>query len=250
MAGIESQLRRTAAGGQWFATTHWSVVLAAGDSASPQSTAALERLCHAYRYPLYAYIRRRGHREHDAEDLTQGFFAHLLARHAFRGVTPGRAKFRTFLLTALNHFLADEHDRQQAQKRGGGKQILSFDAAEAEERYRLEPRHEETPEKLFERRWALALLDGALARLEKEYRDGGKGPLFEQLRGTMAGATPTRSYAEMAMQVGMTEEAVKKAAQRLRRRYQEVIREEIRETVTDAPEIDEELRHLWSVLGA
>jgi RNA polymerase sigma factor (sigma-70 family) len=239
----------SAAPGHWFTTTHWSVVLAAGDSASPQSTAALERLCHTYRYPLYAYIRRRGHKEHDAEDLTQGFFAHLLARHAFRGVMPGRAKFRTFLLTALNNFLADEHDWQQAQKRGGGKQIISFDAEEAEERYRLEPRHEETPEKLFDRRWALALLDGALARLEKEYRDSGKGPLFEQLRGSMAGGTPTQSYAEMAAQVGMTEEAVKKAAQRLRRRYQEVIREEIRETVADAPEIDEELRHLWSVLG-
>ena len=238
-------------GAKWFTTTHWSVVLAAGNSTSPTADAALERLCVTYRYPLYAYLRRKGYTEHDAEDLTQGFFARLLERHAFRSVTPNRgAKFRTFLLTALNHFATDERDRQQAQKRGGGKKLLSFDAQRDEERYCLEPGHEETPEKLFERRWALALLDSALAALEQEYRRTGKTAVFEQLRGALVEGVLEQSYAQAGAQIGMTEEGVKKAAQRLRRRYQEILREEIRNTVASPAEVEEELRHLWSVMGA
>jgi len=156
MASGSSTSELVGSGAREFVTTHWSVVLAGGDSGSPRAAVALEKLCHDYWYPLYAYVRRRGHGQQDAQDLTQGFFARLLQRHAFRGVVPGRAKFRSFLLAALNNFLADEHDRQQAQKRGGGRQVISFDAEDAEERYRLEPPDAETPEKLFDRRWAIS----------------------------------------------------------------------------------------------
>jgi RNA polymerase sigma-70 factor (ECF subfamily) len=235
--------------GRDFRTTHWSVVLRAGQQDTPESAAALETLCRGYWYPLYAYVRRRGYREHDAEDLTQAFFAHLLERRAFRAVGPARGRFRSFLLASLNHFIADERDRQQAQKRGGGRQIISFDAHDAEQRYRLEPVDLTTPEKLFERRWAVTLLDAALARLEQEFAAAGKAELFEQLRAFIVEGAENRTYAEVAAQLGMTEDAVKKAAQRLRRRYQEAIREEIAHTVATASEIEEELRYLWSVLG-
>ena len=158
-----------------FATTRWSVVLAAGQDDSALALAALETLCRAYWYPLYAYVRRRGHGEHDAKDLTQGFFEHLLRREALGAVAPGRGKFRSFLLASLNPFLADQHDRQRAQKRGGGQPDFSLDALEAERRYQIEPADEETPEKLFERRWAMAVIDGAMARLEQEFASAGKG---------------------------------------------------------------------------
>jgi RNA polymerase sigma-70 factor (ECF subfamily) len=163
-------------------------------------------------------------------------------------VAPGRGKFRSFLLTSLNHFLADEHARQQTQKRGGGRQIVSFDAQAAEQRYQLEPLSTETPEKLFEQRWATTLLDGALRRLQQDYEAAGNGALFEHLRGFVVEGAEGRPYAQVAQQLRMTEEAVKKAVQRLRRRYRAVIREEIAHTVSTADEIDEELRHLWSVL--
>src|SRR5881628_1700770 len=148
-----------------FATTHWSVVLAAkeGDSSSVQD--ALEKLCRTYWYPIYAYLRRRGCGEHDAQDLTQGFFAQLLERRSIQGVEREKGKFRSFLLASLNYYVADERDRANAQKRGGGRQILSFDAQEAEQRYRLEPMDERSPDKLFEHRWAMTLLDQVLARL-------------------------------------------------------------------------------------
>jgi len=232
-----------------FQTTHWSVVLAAGGSSSPGAASALERLCRGYWYPLYAYVRRRGHPEQDAQDLTQGFFARLLEGRAFRRVAPGRAKFRSYLLVSLKNFLADQHDREQAQKRGGGQSTISFDGQEAEQRYQLEPAHGETPEKLFERRWAMTVLDGALARLEQEFVAAGKEALFGQLRDFMIEDAGGRTYADAATQLGMTEEAVKKAAQRLRRRYQQLIREQIGETLATAGEIEEELRYLWSVLG-
>jgi len=233
-----------------FSTTHWSVVLAAGDSAFGGKTQALERLCLSYWYPLYAYVRYRGHGEHDAEDLTQAFFTHLLSGDGLRSLRPCKTKFRSFLLTSLSNFLADEHDRQRAQKRGGGTTIISFDAQEAEERYRLEPAHFETPERLFDRRWATALLDCTLKKLEDEFIADGKGALLEQLREFIIGDTTTRTYAQAGAAIGMSEEAVKKAAQRMRKRYEAILREEISHTVTVATssEIDEEWRHLWSVL--
>src|ERR1043166_1148159 len=156
-----------AASGQ-FATTHWSVVLAAGKSDASQANEALEKLCRTYWYPIYAYLRRRGRGEQDAQDLAQGFFAQLLERRSIQGVEREKGKFRSFLLASLNYYVADERDRAHAQKRGGGRQILSFDAHEAEERYRLEPVDERSPDKLFERRWAIALLDQVLVRLAEE----------------------------------------------------------------------------------
>jgi RNA polymerase sigma-70 factor (ECF subfamily) len=249
---MENQTTRpgtSSGGGSRFADTHWSVVLAAGDSTSPSSMEALERLCHTYWYPLYAFIRRRGCPEHDAKDLTQAFFSHLLRRQVFRSISADRGRFRSFLLKSLKNFLADEHDRQQAQKRGGGQALISIDAEEAEHRYHLEPASTETPEKLFEQRWAMALLDAALSRLDQEYKASGKGELFKQLRESLLDGVQTRTYGEIARQAGMSEEAVKKAAQRMRRRYQEIIREEISHTVATAGEVQEEMRYLWSVLG-
>jgi RNA polymerase sigma factor (sigma-70 family) len=233
-----------------FRTTRWSVVLAAGDSACPDKTQALDRLCRSYWYPLYAYVRHRGHNEHDAQDLTQAFFAHLLNGEGLRRVGPRKTKFRSFLLTALSNFLADEYDQRQAQKRGGKETIISFDAHEAEERYHLEPVHSETPERVFDRRWGAALLDCTLKRLEDEFIAAGKAALLEQLREFIIEGATERTYAQVAGAIGMTEEAVKKAAQRMRHRYQAILREEIADTVTTASEIDEELRHLWSALQA
>lgn len=233
-----------------FTTTHWSVVLRVGQEDSTQAMAALEQLCRTYWYPLYAYVRRRGCTEHDAQDLIQGFFALLLKRQALQKVEPGRGKFRSFLVTALNNFLHDEHDRQQAQKRGGGQPVISLDAQEAEQRYRLEPPDTETPEKLFDRRWALTLIDVAIGRLRQEFADARKASLFEHLCRFIVQGVDNRSYAEVAQQVGMNEEAVKKAIQRLRRRYREAIREQIALTVTTPREIEEELRHLVSVLSS
>lgn len=242
----EGAVRSRAVG---FADTHWSVVLAAGDSTSPRSIEALEKLCRTYWYPLYAFLRRRGYGEHDAKDFTQAFFTHLLERQAFRSVAADRGRFRSFLLKSLKNFLADEHDRQQAQKRGGGQVVISIDAEEAEHRYHLEPSASGTPEKLFDKRWAIALLDAALSKLEREYSKSGKGELFIQLRESLLDAAQKRTNGEIALLLGMNEEAVKKAGQRMRERYQSIIREEIGHTVATSAEIQEEMRHLWSVLG-
>src|SRR6266704_6836650 len=164
-----------------FATTHWSVILAAKEGDSPSAQEALEKLCRAYWYPIYAYLRRRGCGEHDAQDLTQGFFAQLLERRSIQGVEREKGKFRSFLLASLNYFVADERDRANAQKRGGGREIFSLDVQEAEQRYRLEPADEHSPEKIFEHRWAMTLLDQVLARLGQEFTDAGKRKLFNRL---------------------------------------------------------------------
>jgi RNA polymerase sigma-70 factor (ECF subfamily) len=237
------------AGAGQFATTHWSVVLAAkeGDSRSVQD--ALEKLCRTYWYPLYAYLRRRGFGEHDAQDLTQGFLAQLLERRSIQGVERDKGKFRSFLLASLNYFLADERDRANAQKRGGGRQVLSLDAHEAEQRYRLEPVDERSPEKIFEHHWAMTLLDQVLARLGQEFTNAGKRELFERLQTFLVEGTGDKTFAEVAQEVDMTEEAVKKAAQRMRRRYHQLFREEIAQTVASPAEVDEELRHLCQVLS-
>src|SRR6266487_3606715 len=236
--------------GGTFATTHWSVVLAARATDAPQAAAALEKLCRTYWYPLYAYLRRRGYGEHDAQDLTQGFFAHLFERDWLHGVAKEKGRFRSFLLASLNYFLADQRDRANAQKRGGGRPIISFDAHEAEERYRLEPMDERSPDKLFERRWAMTLLDQVLARLAQEFSDAGKRELFNRLQPFLVEGTGERTYAESARAVGMSEEALKKAVQRMRRRYHELFREEIAQTVASPEEVEEELRHLCAVLGS
>src|SRR6266496_930251 len=182
MANPDSLIQPESRGQSVFATTHWSVVLAAGRSDAPQSAEALEKLCRTYWYPIYAYLRRRGSGEQDAQDLTQGFFAHLLERRSIQAVEREKGKFRSFLLASLNYYVADERDRANAQKRGGNRQILSFDAHEAEERYRLEPVDERSPERIFERRWAITLLDLVLARLGQEFAAKGKLDLFQRLQ--------------------------------------------------------------------
>ncbi len=233
-----------------FATTHWSVVLAAREPDAPQAAVALEKLCRTYWYPIYAYLRRRGYSPEDAQDLTQGFFAQLLERRSIQGVEREKGKFRSFLLASLHYYVADIRDRANAQKRGGGRAVLSLDVEEAERRYRLEPVGERSPEKIFEHRWAMALLDQVLARLGQEFADAGKGELFERLQGFLVAGTGDKTFAQLARGVGMTEEAVKKAAQRMRRRYHQLFREEIAQTVADPAEVDEELRHLCTVLSS
>ena len=232
-----------------FATTHWSVVLSAADSRSATAQEALEKLCRTYWYPIYAYLRRRGCGEHDAQDLTQGFFAQLLERRSIQSVEREKGKFRSFLLASLNYYVADERDRANAQKRGGGREILSLDVQEAEQRYRLEPVDERSPEKIFEHRWAMTLLDQVLVRLGQEFAEAGKRELFERLQAFLVEGTGGRTYAEVAREMGMTEEAVKKAAQRIRQRYHQLFLEEIAQTVASPAEVDEELRHLCQVLN-
>lgn len=232
-----------------FATTHWSVVLAAGRSADAQASAALEQLCRTYWYPLYAYVRRRGHGHEDAQDCTQGFLLQLLERKSIARADPARGRFRSFLLAGMNYFLSDQRARASAQKRGGGQPLLSFDAQAAAERYRLETVDDRSPDKLFDRCWALTLLDQVLARLEQEFREAGKFVLFQRLRGFLVAGTGEETYAEAATDLGMSSEAVKKAVHRLRHRYSELFREEIAHTVGEATEVEAELRHLCAVMA-
>jgi RNA polymerase sigma factor (sigma-70 family) len=231
-----------------FAATRWTVVLAAAKGRdSPAAASAMAQLCRDYWYPLYAFIRRRGYESHQAEDLTQEFFARLLDKHVLAGVDREKGKFRAFLLAAVKHFLANERDRAQAQKRGGGRAVIAWESLGAEARYRLEPADALTPEKLFERRWALALLDQVLARLQGEFDQGGKAQQFDALKGTLTGGLET-AYAAIAERLGMSQVAVKVAVHRLRRRYRELLREQIAHTVADPSEIDEEIRHLLNCL--
>jgi len=231
-----------------FVTTHWSVVLSAGRSDSTRARAALARLCQTYWYPLYAYVRRRGHPPHDAQDLTQSFFAHLLERESIAGADPGRGRFRSFLLTALNHFLINEWEKARAQKRGGGTPLLSLDLAAAEERFDLEPADPATPDKIFEKQWALTLLNQVLSLLEAEYRREGKAELFAALQQTLAGRSESLPYAEIAARLNMAEGAVKVAVHRLRKRYRNLIRAEIAHTLDHSADIEEEMRHLFRAL--
>jgi RNA polymerase sigma-70 factor (ECF subfamily) len=232
-----------------FTTTHWSVVLTAGQSDSLQAAQALETLCGTYWYPLYAYVRRRGHGHEDAQDLTQAFLLQLLERKSFARVDRGKGRFRSFLLAGLNYFLADARDHASAQKRGGGQPLLYFDAQAAEQRYRLESVDERSPDKLFERRWALALLDQVLARLEKEFHETGNAGLFQRLRVFLVAGRGEVSYREVAVELDMTGEAVKKAVHRMRRRYYALFREEIAQTVADPAEVADEMRYLCAVMA-
>ncbi len=232
-----------------FATTHWSVVLAAAHDPSPRGTEALEQLCDAYWYPLYAYIRRRGYGHEDAQDFTQAFLLQLLRRKSFGRADRNKGRFRSYLLAGLNYFLADQHERACAQKRGGGQPVLCWDALQADERYRREPVDQLSPDKLFERRWALALLDRVLARLEQEFQEAEKTEIFQRLRGFLVAGRTDETYTEAAADLGMSGEAVKKAVHRLRRRYYELFREEIARTVAEPAGVEDELRYLCEVIG-
>ena len=232
-----------------FTTTHWSVVLAARDTASAQADAALAELCRTYWYPLYAFIRRKGHSPHDAQDLTQAFFARLLEKNYVAQADRERGRFRTYLLAALTHFLADEWDKARRLKRGGGREMISFDAASAEERYRLEPIDQLDAAKLYERRWVTTLFDKVLARLEGEFRDSGKGASFDQLKGSLLAEDSGLSYSQLGAQLGLEEDAVKQAVHRMRRRYRELFCEEIAQTVASPGEVENELNHIFAVLS-
>jgi RNA polymerase sigma factor (sigma-70 family) len=232
-----------------FATTRWSVVLAAGCNDTTHARAALEKLCRTYWYPLYAYVRRRGHSPEDAQDFTQEFFARLLERHWLERADQQRGKFRSFLLSAMNHFLADEWDRARAQKRGGGSMPVPLQLDTAETRYGHEPANKTTPEQNYERRWALALLEEVLRRLAGEYEQEGRSELFLELNPCLVGERTAQPYAELAAKLGVSEGTVKSAVHRLRQRYRQLLREEIAHTVAEPGEVDEELHHLFAVLG-
>jgi RNA polymerase sigma-70 factor (ECF subfamily) len=235
--------------GARFVTTHWSVVLVAGRTNSTRAQHALARLCQTYWYPLYAYVRRRGHSPHDAQDLTQEFFARLLERHTIASADPNRGRFRSFLLSTMSHFLAHEWDKVRAQKRGGGCQMLSLDLARAEERYDLEPVDNSSPDKLFDKQWAGALLEEVLNQLEAEYQQSGKAELFTALKQTLTGTRESQPYAVLASRLSMNEAAVKVAVHRLRKRYRELLRVEITNVVADPEQADDELRHLFTALA-
>jgi DNA-directed RNA polymerase specialized sigma24 family protein len=233
-----------------FATTHWSVILAAGQTDSAHAAAALEKLCRAYWYPLYAYVRRRGYGQEDARDGTQSFFARLLERDILARASPQRGRFRSFLLTALQNFLADERDRAAAFKRGAGQPLISLDTMDGETRYAFEPADDVSPDKLFERRWATTVLEQAWTSLEAEYVVEGKADLFRELRRFNSAQESAPGYADAAGKLGLPENTVKSLVHRMRRRYRAILRAEIAHTVADPEEIDEEIRYLLRVLGA
>ena len=232
-----------------FLTTRWSLVLEAGRPDNPVSRAALSELCATYWYPLYAYVRRRGQSPENAQDLTQAFFARLLEKHVVSAADPARGRFRSFLLGSMKNFLANEWDRETAQKRGGGQALLSLDFQSADERFMREPGHVATPEREFERNWAHAVLERALARLEKDYVARGKKALFERLKGSLVILDDDEPRRGMALDLGMTEGAVKVALHRMRAAFGEALRAEIEETVGVARDVDDELRFLIDALS-
>jgi len=247
MAADEDKPERLPGRGDRFATTHWSMVVSAGRSRSPEASRALATLCENYWFPLYAFVRRSGHTAEDAQDLTQEFFARLLAQRFLAKADRQKGKFRSFLLGTLKHFLADQWDRVRAQKRGGGQTVISFDSLDAEARYRLEPASDLTPERMFEKQWALSLLDHVLSRLHAEMAAAGKSALFEAVKDTLTGVRSI-TYAAIGAELGMTEGAVKVAAHRMRRRYRALLQEEIAQTVASSDEIGDEIRYLLSCL--
>ena len=233
---------------EYFATTRWTVVLTAGRSDTTRARTALEELCQTYWYPLYCYARRRGCSVPDAEDLTQGFFAQLLRRDSLAKVCREKGRFRAFMLAAMKHYMADEWDRATAQRRDA-QRTISLDAEAAERRVQTEPATQMTPERLFERQWALTLLETVLQHLRREYETAGRGALFMELRFAITGERSAVPYTELATRLGMTHEAVRVAVHRLRHRYRQVLCEEIAHTVTDQSEIPAELDYLRRVLA-
>lgn len=232
-----------------FATTHWSVVLQAGENHSPQGRAALERLCRTYWLPLYAFLRRQGQSEEDAQDLTQEFFAALLARGDFQTVDARKGKFRTFLLAALTHFLANQRDRARAAKRGGGQPVLSLDTITAEQWQGLEPATTLAPDQLFDQRWAITLLGEALTRLREEMVAAGKARQFDELKSFLTQEPAAGEYAAVAERLGSNAKSLAVTVHRLRLRYRELVRAEVAKTVSSPLEIEEEIRHLSAALN-
>jgi RNA polymerase sigma factor (sigma-70 family) len=232
-----------------FATTHWSVVLTAGHDSSPGAYEALEQLCRAYWYPLYCYVRRQVSCPADAEDLTQSFFLHLLERKALAKVSREKGRFRSFLLAAIKYFLADEWDKVRAQKRGGGCVAISLNEAGAEERYQRESRNELTAEQLYERRWAMAVLDRVSVRLREEFTAAGKAPLGEALRDLQDDGAQAGPYVEVAARLGMPVNTLKSHVHRYRQRFRELLCDEVAHTVATPEDVADELRRLIAVVS-
>lgn len=237
----------TLPGSSQFPTTRWNVVLAAGDPQRKEARSALVALCENYWYPLYAYLRRRGHAPDQAQDLTQGFFIRILEGRYLDRVDPDKGRFRSFLLTSLKFFVSDEADRRRADKRGGGA-VVSLEFSNGEGRYMREPAHDETPERLFERRWALAVLDRVVERLRNEFIQHGRPEHFERLKVFLLGKSDA-PYAALAREMNTSEGALKVAIHRLRKRYRELFCQEIADTVADPGEVESELRFLAGVLS-
>jgi RNA polymerase sigma-70 factor (ECF subfamily) len=231
-----------------FATTHWSVVLAAGQPFSAESQQALATLCTTYWYPLYAYARRRLDTVHEAQDLTQEFFARLLEKDLVGHADPSRGRFRSFLLTCFKNFLSKQQAQANAEKRGGGRPVLPLDFEAGERKYSREPFHQFTPERIYERRWALTLLDQVFVRLRREFAEEGKSSIFDALKVYLAGEKPSEQYADIAARLDMTQGAIKMAIHRLRQRYRELLRAEIAQTLDTPEEIDDEIRQLFAAV--
>lgn len=230
-----------------FRTTHWSVVLAAGEEGSEQAASALSRLCQTYWFPVYAFIRKKGHSPEQAQDFTQEFFAGFLEKNYVARARRDRGRFRVFLMSSVQNFLHNQHDRAQAQKRGGGHTHLSLDYQDAEERYQVEPVEESDPATLFEQQWVATLLETILNRLREEFDAEGRAGLCEDLQAHLWGDTESIPYAQLAQKAGLTEGNVKTIAHRFRERYRALLREEIAHTVAKPGEVDDEIRHLMRI---
>ena len=235
--------------GDIFATTHWTVVLAAGRRHTPQSDGALEELCRTYWFPLYAYVRRRGYNKEDAEDLVQAFFARFLEKNYLAGLSAERGRFRAFLLASLKHFLINEWKKTQRQKRGGGDKPLSLDWQTADTQFQVASTTEPSPDKTFDREWALALLAKVIQRLQNECTAEGRAKQFEQLKIFLTAGKGALSHADAAKTLGMDETAVRVAVHRLRKRYRVLLRAEISQTLADGSQVDEEMRALFGAFG-
>jgi DNA-directed RNA polymerase specialized sigma24 family protein len=232
-----------------FQSTCWSLIFTARDGDGTEASAALAELCGLYWYPLYAFVRRKGHDAETAQDLVQGFFARLLERRDLVSVDRGKGKFRSFLLAACTHYLANQMDHGKAKKRGGGVAVISIDALTAESRYGCEPAHQMTAERLFEKQWALTLLDRVIERLEAEMAQSGKSRQFAALKPALLGGAVRAPFARIATELGLSEDAARAAAHRLRRRYRDVLRDEVARTVDDPAQVEEEIAALFAALG-
>jgi len=234
--------------GAQFASTHWSTVLAAGDSASPASHEALEKLCRAYWYPLYAFVRRKGHAPEEARDLTQAFFERFLAKHYLKDVVREKGRFRSFLLLACKRFLCDQFDRATAAKRGGGVSFIPLDALDAEAQFNEQALSSLSPEAVFDRGWAEAMVQGSLQRLRAEFEAAGNGSPFHEIKRYLSRPADRAAYSAAGERLGMSADAVAMAVMRLRRRYRALVRAEVANTVATPAEIDDEMRYLIQLL--
>ncbi len=248
--GQETTVAPGAATQPLFATTHWSVVLAAANPELPTAATALERLCRTYWPPIYAYVRRHGHSPEDAQDLTQEFFARLLQQNSIARANPAKGRFRSFLLGALKHTLADQKARGEARRHGGGQTFLSWEQIEAEERLGAEGREELSPDQAFDRRWAMTVLEQASERLRREYDTPNRAKVFEALKGYVTGDASGAPYAAAAVRLGLSESAVKSAIYRLRRGYYALVRDEVAQTVTNPKDLEEEIGYLMLLFSA